>query len=129
MALFAGRYGRTIWPSPYWDTRRKRSSGTSSTLLLIDNARREASMTHIKVRLGDQDDVDDAVSVYERSNLARRDSDWPSRLGRVAQVTASLHDAARHNAASWFLIGRDDGEAIAMALVHPFRTDSGSGLV
>jgi len=29
-------------------------------------------MTHIEVRLGSGGDVDDAVSVYKRSNLARR---------------------------------------------------------
>ena len=63
-------------------------------------------MTHIHVQLGNLGDVDDAVSVYERSNLARRQGDWPSRPGRVVQVTASLQDAARHNTASWFLVGR-----------------------
>jgi hypothetical protein len=53
-------------------------------------------MPHIDVRLGKGGDVDDTVSVYERSNLARR-SDWPSRPSRVAQGTASLHEAARHD--------------------------------
>jgi len=96
---------------------------------MTDNARREARMTHIEVRRGHLGDVDDAVSVYERSNLARRDSDWPSRPGRVAQVTTSLHDAARHDAAAWFLIGRDGGEAVAMALIQPFRAGGGSGVV
>jgi GNAT superfamily N-acetyltransferase len=89
----------------------------------------EASMTHIDVRLGHLGDVDDAVSVYERSNLARRLGDWPSRPGRVAKVTASLHEAALHDAASWFLIGREGGEAVAMALIHPFRASGGSGHV
>jgi GNAT superfamily N-acetyltransferase len=84
-------------------------------------------MASIDVRLGQGGDVDDAVSVYERSNLARRQGSWPSRPARVAQVTASLHDAARQEAASWFLIGRDGTEAVAMALVHPFRSDGGSG--
>jgi GNAT superfamily N-acetyltransferase len=84
-------------------------------------------MTSINVRLGTLGDVDAAASVYERSNLARRQGSWPSWSARVAQVTASLHDAARHEAASWFLIGRDGTEAVAMALVHPFRADGGSG--
>jgi GNAT superfamily N-acetyltransferase len=84
-------------------------------------------MTHIDVRLGIGGDVDDAASVYERSNLARRQSNWPSRPGRVAQVTANLYDAAGHDTTSWFLIGRDGGEAVAMALIHPFRADDGSG--
>jgi GNAT superfamily N-acetyltransferase len=84
-------------------------------------------MTSIDVRLGDLGDVDDAASVYERSNLARRQGSWSSRSARVAQVTANLHDAVHHDTASWFLIGRDGTEAVAMALVHPFRADGGSG--
>jgi len=79
------------------------------------------------MRLGTGGDVDDAASVYERANLARRQGRWPSRAARVAHVTASLHDAAHQEAASWFLIGRDGTEAVAIALVHPFRADGGSG--
>jgi len=84
-------------------------------------------MRAIEVRLGELGDVDEAMSVYERSNLARRQGDWPSRPGRVAQVAASLQDAARHDGGSWFLVGRDGTEAVAMALVHPFRASGGSG--
>jgi GNAT superfamily N-acetyltransferase len=84
-------------------------------------------MARIDVRLGKGGDVDDAASVYEHSNLARRQGNWSSRPGRVAQVTANLYDAAGHDTASWFLIGRDGGEAVAMALVHPFRADGGNG--
>jgi GNAT superfamily N-acetyltransferase len=84
-------------------------------------------MTPIDVRLGTFADLDDAASVYERSNLARRQGYWPSRAARVAQVTASLHDAAHQEAAAWFLIGRDGTEAVAMALIHPFRADGASG--
>jgi GNAT superfamily N-acetyltransferase len=83
-------------------------------------------MRAIEVRLGTLGDVDDAVSVYERSNLARRDSKWSSRPGRVAQITASLHDTAGHDTASWFLVGRDGFIAVAMALVQPFRAGGGS---
>jgi GNAT superfamily N-acetyltransferase len=83
-------------------------------------------MTPIDVRLGTLGDVDDAASVYERANLARRQGRWPSRAARVAHVTASLHDTAGHDT-SWFLIGRDGTEAVAMALIHPFRADGGSG--
>lgn len=79
-------------------------------------------MIRIDVHLGDLDDVDAAVSVYDRSNFVRRHGDWPSRPARVAEVTASLRDPA-----SWFLIGRHDGEAIAMALAQPFRADGGAG--
>ncbi len=43
-------------------------------------------MTHIDVRLGTLDDVDEAVSVYERSNLARR----PTRA-RFSGLGAASH--------------------------------------
>ncbi len=36
-------------------------------------------------------------------------------------------DAALDDASSWFLIGHDVGEAIAIALIHPFRARGGSG--
>src|SRR5947208_472546 len=81
-------------------------------------------MPQIDVRLGAPDDVDAAVSIYKRSNLARRHGDWASRSSRVAQVTTSLHDAT-----SWFLIGRDGAEAIAMAHVRAFRAGGGTGHV
>jgi GNAT superfamily N-acetyltransferase len=84
-------------------------------------------MTPIDVRLGTLSDVDDAASVYQRSNLARRQGHWPSQPGRVAQVAASLHNAAVHDAGSWFLIGRDSPEAVAMAIVQPFRAGGGRG--
>ncbi len=47
-------------------------------------------MPQINVHVGTPDDVDAAVSVYERSNLARRHGDWPSRSSRIAEVRASL---------------------------------------
>jgi hypothetical protein len=72
-------------------------------------------MTPIDVRLGRDSDVNDAASVYERSNLARRQGNWPSQPGRGAQITTSLHEAARHDAAAWFLLGRDGAEALAVA--------------
>ncbi|HEY7444167.1 MAG TPA: hypothetical protein VH701_17185 [Vicinamibacterales bacterium] len=53
------------------------------------------------VRFGGPDDVEDAVSVYERSNLARRRGVWPSRALRVTAVTARLRDDD-----TWFPIGR-----------------------
>lgn len=81
-------------------------------------------MAQIDARLSTPDEVDIAVSIYERSNLVRRHGDWPSRSSRVAQVTASLHDDA-----SWFLIGSDGAEAVAMAHVRAFRADGGAGHV
>lgn len=66
--------------------------------------------------------MNEAVAVYERSNLARRHGHWPSRASRVAEVTAKIHDDA-----SWFLIGRLGGEAVAMVLIEPFRAQDGTG--
>jgi GNAT superfamily N-acetyltransferase len=84
-------------------------------------------MTPIDVRHGIFGDVDEATSVYARSNLARRQGDWPSRSARIAQIRSNLHDAARQGTAAWFLLGHDGSEAVAMALVQSFRADGGSG--
>ena len=62
-------------------------------------------MTANDVRLGTGGDMDDAASVYERANLARRQGNWPSRPARLAQVTANLH-AAAHRAERQRLWGR-----------------------
>jgi GNAT superfamily N-acetyltransferase len=84
----------------------------------------EVDRRPIDVQLGNPNDVDAAVSVYEHSNLARRHGDWPSRSSRVTEVTAGLSDTA-----SWFLIGRDGGEAVAMAHILPFRAGGGTSPV
>lgn len=81
-------------------------------------------MPDLEVRLGTRADVAAAVAVYERSNLARRHGTWPSRSTRIAAVTANLHVAD-----AWFLIGRVDIDAVAMALVRPFRAGGGTGAV
>lgn len=81
-------------------------------------------MQQIDIRLGKPDDVNAAASVYERSNLARRHGDWTNQSARVAEVTTNLNDSA-----SWFLLGWEDGEAVAMALIRPFRADSGKSAV
>ena len=64
----------------------------------------------ILVRLGDAADVDAAVSVYERSNLARREGDWPNRAARVEEVRARLRESG-----SWFLLASDGPELVGMA--------------
>jgi GNAT superfamily N-acetyltransferase len=79
-------------------------------------------MASIVVQLGTIDDLDAAMSVYERSNLARRQGMWPGRAARLAQVRTSLHDEA-----AWCLIGRDNAEPVAMAHVVPFRAAGGTG--
>jgi GNAT superfamily N-acetyltransferase len=78
----------------------------------------------VEVRLGGPEDVEAALSVYERSNLARRRGIWPSRAQRLAEVTTNLHDQA-----SWYLVAHEGDEAVAMALVLPFREDRGAGAV
>jgi GNAT superfamily N-acetyltransferase len=77
----------------------------------------------LDVRLGGPEDIEAALSVYEQSNLARRHGIWPGRALRLAEVTTNLHDTA-----SWFLLGREGDEAVAMALVLPFRADRGAGV-
>lgn len=76
----------------------------------------------LSVRLGGPSDVDASVSVYERSNLARRQGEWPQRAERLAQVAAN-----HRNPDAWFLLGLDHDEPVAMALVVPFRDDLGAG--
>lgn len=76
------------------------------------------------MRLGARDDVDAALSVYERSNLARRNGVWPGRRARLAHVRRNLEDAA-----SWFLVAHDGHDVVGMASVLPFRTDQGAGPV
>jgi GNAT superfamily N-acetyltransferase len=76
----------------------------------------------VEVRLGGPDDVDAVLSVYERSDLVRRGGHWPSRRSRLEHVAGNLR-----NASSWFLVGADGDQAVAMALVLPYRTDSGAG--
>ena len=64
----------------------------------------------ILVRLGDAEDVDAAVSVYERSNLARRQGFWPNRAARVEEVRARVRDSG-----SWFLLASDGPALVGMA--------------
>jgi [ribosomal protein S18]-alanine N-acetyltransferase len=74
------------------------------------------------VRLGGHADVEDALSVYERSNLARRRGVWPSRGTRLEHVRANL---LRPDA--WFLVAFEGDEAVGMASVLPYHLDRGAG--
>lgn len=78
----------------------------------------------IRIRLGDAADVDAAVSIYERSNLARRQGVWPNRAARVEQVRAHLCDPG-----SWFLLATDGPASIGMASAEALRGKDGAGLV
>jgi GNAT superfamily N-acetyltransferase len=63
-------------------------------------------------------DVEAAVSVFERSNFARRDGVWPNRLERVERVRAHLRDAD-----SWFLVATDGPVTVGMASAKPLRRE------
>ena len=78
----------------------------------------------ILIRLGLAADVDAALSVYERSNLARRQGVWPNRAARVEQVRAHLGDPA-----SWFLVANEGPALVAMASAEALRGDDGAGPV
>jgi GNAT superfamily N-acetyltransferase len=78
----------------------------------------------ILVRLGDATGVDAAVSVYERSNLARRHGDWPNRTARVEHVRAHLRDPG-----SWFLLATDGAVLVGTASAEALRAADGAGPV
>jgi RimJ/RimL family protein N-acetyltransferase len=78
----------------------------------------------IRIRLGDSADVDAAVSVYERSNLARRHGVWPTRASRVEHVRAHLRDPV-----SWFLVAHEGSALVGMASAEPQREEDGAGPV
>ncbi len=78
----------------------------------------------ILIRLGEAADVDAAVSVYERSNLARRRGIWPDRAAKVERARAKLKDPA-----SWFLLACDGPALVGMAFIEPLRDEHGVGSV
>ncbi len=78
----------------------------------------------ILIRLGDAADVDAAVSVYERSNLARRQGSWPNRAARVERARAHLRDPA-----SWFLLANEGPALVGMASAEPLRGGDGTAPV
>ena len=76
----------------------------------------------IRIRLGDAADVEAAVSVYERSNLARREGEWPNRAARVDQVRALLNESV-----TWFLLAEEGPKVVGMAAAQPLRGDDPAG--
>ena len=78
----------------------------------------------ILIRSGEAADVDAAVSVYERSNLARRRGTWPGRAARVEQIRSHLRDPD-----SWFLLATEGSTVVGMASAEALRGDDGSGPV
>jgi GNAT superfamily N-acetyltransferase len=78
----------------------------------------------IRIRFGDAADVDAAVSVYERSSLARHQGVWPNRAARVEHVRRHLHDPA-----SWFLLANEGPAVVGMASADVLRAQDGAGPV
>ena len=76
----------------------------------------------IQARLGDAADVDAAVSVYERSALARRQGVWPEQAARVEHALARLRDPD-----SWFLLANEGPVLVGMACAEPLRGEDGTG--
>ena len=74
----------------------------------------------IVIRLGNAADVEAAVSVYERSNLARRHGVWPNRAVRIERAKRRLRDPA-----SWFLVATDGAVVVGMASAEALRGDEG----
>ena len=72
--------------------------------------------------MGDAADVDAAVSVYERSNLARRHGVWRDRAARVAAVRTRLADPG-----SWLLLAEDGPVVVGMAAAEALRGEDGAG--
>jgi ribosomal-protein-alanine N-acetyltransferase len=78
----------------------------------------------VVVRPGEAADVDAAVSVYERSNLARRQGAWPGQAARVDHVRARLRDPD-----TWLLVATEGPEMVAMASAWALREQDGQGPV
>ncbi len=78
----------------------------------------------IVIRLGSPADVEVAASVYERSNLARRQGVWPEQASRIKHVAARLREPS-----SWFLLAEDGSWCVGMAAVEPMRGGDGAGAV
>ena len=76
------------------------------------------------IRPGEATDVVAAVDVFERSNLARRQGDWPNRTPRLKRLRAHLADPA-----SWFLVAEERSSLVAMASAAPLWGESGAGSV
>lgn len=74
------------------------------------------------VRFGEAADVDAAVWIFERSNLARRRGVWPGRTGLVERVRSHLCDWA-----SWFLVAAQGPVVFGMASARPLHGDDSAG--
>lgn len=78
--------------------------------------RLQADRPRPRIRLGASTDVDAAVSVYERSNLAGRQGVWPGQAARVDQVRERLRDPD-----TWLVVATEGSEMVAMAAAGSLR--------
>src|SRR5437773_10685261 len=78
----------------------------------------------ILLRPGDTADFDAAVSLFERSNLARRSGVWPNRLASVARCRESVSKPD-----SWLLVAEEGPVMVGMASARPMRDTDGAGPV
>ena len=76
----------------------------------------------ILIRLGEPADFAAAVSVFERSNSARRHGVWPHR----PVSTARLRECLRKPAA-WLLVAEETSALVGMASVDALYGDDGRG--
>lgn len=76
----------------------------------------------LSLTLGAEADIDRAVDVYRRSNLAHWQGIWPNQAARVAQVTGRLRDPD-----GWFMVTDDGHRCVAMAALVPLLADDGRG--
>jgi hypothetical protein len=76
----------------------------------------------ILIRLGDAAGVDAAVSVYERSNLARHQGVWPNRSAGAERVRAHLREPD-----TWFILAYDGPALVGMASVTLLHGEGGTG--
>ena len=78
----------------------------------------------ILIRVGNPMDVEAAVSVYERSNLARHAGFWANRATGVERTRANLHDRG-----VWFVVAEEGPGLVGMASAKPLRGEDGAGAV
>jgi len=76
----------------------------------------------VHMRPGRAADIDRAVEVYVRSNLARRKGEWPNQAARTEFVTHRLADPD-----GWFYLAEDRDAAVGMVAVVPLLAGDGGG--
>ena len=76
----------------------------------------------LRLRRGGAADIERAVRVYVRSNLARRKGEWPNQVARTEAVSHRLADPE-----GWFDMAEGGNEAVGMVAVVPLLGDEGDG--